>query len=256
MCFISANPPVTPSPQRTLLIDDETSARDDLRRLLAAHPEITVNGEAGRLAEAQALLGRDDYDLVLLDIQLRGGSGFDLVPLVRPAARIIFVTAHDQYALRAFDVNALDYLLKPVEPARLAAALRRTAGAPPEPSTAALRNDDVVQIKTGPGAARFVRVADIVLVTSQDNYSDVRLASGEHFLVRQTLASWESRLPAAHFMRVHRQALVSLPRIEGYAHADEETTQLQVAGLGEPVRARRAHWPELRERLAALGRKL
>jgi two-component system LytT family response regulator len=256
LCFISANLPVTPSPQRTLLIDDEAAARDDLRRLLAAHPAVTVTGEAGRLAEAQALLGRDDYDLVLLDIQLRGGSGFDLVPLVRPGARVIFVTAHDQYALRAFEVNALDYLLKPVEAPRLAAALSRTAGAAPEPSTAALRSDDVVQIKTGPGAARFVRVADIVLVTSQDNYSDVRLATGEHFLVRQTLAAWEARLPASHFMRVHRQALVSLSRIDGYTHADEETTHLQIAGLGEPVRARRGHWPELRERLTALGRKL
>jgi two-component system LytT family response regulator len=247
---------VTLSLQRTLLIDDEAAARDDLRRLLAAHPGVTIAGEAGRLAEAQALLARDDYDLVLLDIQLRGGSGFDLVPHVRPGARIIFVTAHDQYALRAFEVNALDYLLKPVEPARLAEALRRAAAAPPEPSTAALRADDVVQVKTGPGAARFVRVADIVLVTSQDNYSDVRLAGGEHFLVRQTLAAWEERLPASHFMRVHRQALVSLARIEGYAHVDEETTHLRLAGLAEPVRARRQHLPELQARLAQLGRKL
>ena len=256
MCFISANPPVTPSPLRTLLIDDEASARDDLRRVLAAHPHVTITGEAGRLAEAPALLGRADYDLVLLDIQLRGGSGFDLVPLVRPGARIIFVTAHDGYALRAFEVNALDYLLKPVEPARLAEALRRAVAAPPEPSTTALRADDVVQVKTGPGAARFVRVTDIVLVTSQDNYSEVRLAGGEHFLVRQTLAAWEERLPAAHFMRVHRQALVSLARIEGYEHADEETTLLRIAGLAEPVRARRQHLPELQARLAGLGLKL
>jgi two-component system LytT family response regulator len=247
---------VTPSPQRTLLIDDEPSARDDLRRALRAHPHVAVTGEAGRIAEAQALLGRDDYDLVLLDIQLRGGSGFDLVPLVRPGARIIFVTAHDQYALRAFEVNALDYLLKPVEPARLAEALRRAAAAPAEPSTAALRADDVVQVKTGPGAARFVRVADIVLVTSSDNYSDVRLASGEHFLVRQTLASWEARLPAAQFMRVHRQAIVSLERVEGFTHADEETTLLRLAGVPEPVRARRQHMPDLQARLTGLGRKL
>lgn len=245
---------MTPSPQRTLLIDDEASARDDLRRLLAAHPGIVVTGEAGRLADAQALLGRDDYDLVLMDIQLRGGNGFDLVPLVRPAARVVFVTAHDQYALRAFAVNALDYLLKPVEPPRLAEALRRAA-APPEPGTAALRADDVVQVKTGPGAARFVRVADIVLVASQDNYSDVRLANGEHFLVRQTLAAWEERLPAAQFMRVHRQALVNLASIEGFTHADEETTLLRLAGVAEPARARHAHWVELRARLAQLGRK-
>jgi two-component system LytT family response regulator len=247
---------VTPSRQRTLLIDDEASARDDLRRALAVHPHLAITGEAGRLAEAQALLARDDYDLVLLDIQLRGGSGFDLVPLVRPGARIIFITAHDRYALRAFEVNALDYLLKPVEPARLAEALRRAAATPAGPSTAALRADDVVQVKTGPGAARFVRVTDIVLVTSQDNYSEVRLTGGEHFLVRQTLASWEERLPAAHFMRVHRQNIVNLARVEGFTHADEETTLLRVDNLVEPVRARRQHLPELQARLVSLGRKL
>lgn len=254
-CFFSAHA-VTQPIQRTLLIDDEAAARDDLRRLLAVHPTVTIVGEAGRLTEAQPLLAKGDYDLVLLDIQLRGGSGFDLVPLVRPGARVIFVTAHDQYALRAFTVNALDYLLKPVEPARLAEALRRVAAAPPEPSTAALRTDDVVQVKTGPGAARFVRVADILLVTSQDNYSEVRLANGEHFLVRQTLASWEERLPAAQFLRVHRQAIVSLPRVEGFTHADEETTLLRLTGLPEPVRARRQHLPEMQTRLANLGRKL
>jgi two-component system LytT family response regulator len=256
LCFIFASPRVTPSAQRTLLIDDEASARDDLRRLLAAHPGVSIIGEAGRFADAQARLARSDYDLVLLDIQLRGGNGFDLVPLVRPEARIIFVTAHDQYALRAFAVNALDYLLKPVEPARLAEALRRASAAPPEPSTTALRPDDVVQVKTGPGAARFVRVPDILVVTSQDNYSAVHLIAGEQFLVRQTLANWEERLPATHFMRVHRQALINLDRIEGYSFADEETALLQLAGHPEPVRARRTHWPDLIARLAALGRKL
>lgn len=256
MCFISGNPPVILSPQRTLLIDDEASARDDLRRLLASHPAVTVAGEAGRFAEAQALLRQSDYDLVLLDIQLRGGNGFELVPFVRPEAHIIFVTAHDRYALRAFEVNALDYLLKPVEAGRLAEALRRAAMAPAEPSTAALRSDDVVHVKTGPGAARFVRVADILAVQSQDNYSEVRLGDGEHLLVRQTLAAWEQRLPVAQFMRVHRQAIVNLGRITGYTHLDEETTVLQLAGVADPVRARRAHWAELTARLAALGRVL
>jgi len=113
-----------------------------------------------------------------------------------------------------------------------------------------------VQVKTGPGAARFVRVADFVLVTSQDNYSEVRLANGEHFLVRQTLASWEERLPATHFMRVHRQNIVNLVRLEGFTHTDEETTLLRFAGLAEPVRARRQHLPGLQSRLVQLGRKL
>jgi two-component system LytT family response regulator len=193
------------------------------------------------------------YDLVFLDVQLIGGSGFEVVPDVRPEARIIFVTAYDQFALRAFEVNALDFLHKPVRTARLADTLRRL-GHVTAPA-GALRNDDIVQVKTGPGAARFLRVADIVLITSQDNYSEVRLASGEHFLVRQTLASWEERLPASQFMRVHRQSIVNLTRLEGFTHADEETTLLRLGSLPEPVRGRRQHLPELQNRLATLGRK-
>ncbi len=237
---------------KALIIDDEAPARKDLRGLLAAHPEVEITGEAASLESARTLLRAGGYDLVFLDVQLLGGSGFDLVPDVQPGARLIFVTAYDQFALRAFEANALDYLLKPVRTARLAETLRRAGNAIP----AALRHDDIVQVKTGPGAARFVRVADIVLVSSQDNYSDVRLATGEHFLVRQTLASWEERLPAAQFLRVHRQTIISLPRVEGFTHADEETTLLRLTGFPEPIRARRQHLPELQARLATLGRKL
>lgn len=239
---------------KAVIIDDEVSARKDLRTLLGAHAEVMIVGEAASLDDARRLLRGGGYDLVFLDVQLLGGSGFDLVPDVSPDARIIFVTAYDQFALRAFEVNALDFLHKPVRTARLAETLRR-AGTAVAPSTA-LRTDDIVQVKTGPGAVRFVRVFDILLITSQDNYSEVRLASNEHFLVRQTLVSWEERLPAAQFLRVHRQAIVSLARVEGFTHADEETTLLRLAGLPDPVRARRQHLPELQTRLAKLGRKL
>jgi two-component system, LytTR family, response regulator len=110
---------------RALIIDDEAPARAALRGLLRAHPEIALAGEADTIVAATPLLTAADYDLVFLDIQLRGGTGFDLVPLVRPAARIVFVTANDQFALRAFEANALDYLVKPVRPERLAEAIRR-----------------------------------------------------------------------------------------------------------------------------------
>jgi two-component system LytT family response regulator len=239
---------------KAVIIDDEVNARKDLRALLAAHPEVSVAGEAATFDEARGLLRRGEYDLVFLDVQLVGGSGFDLVPDVRTDARIIFVTAYDQFALRAFEVNALDFLQKPVRTARLAESLRR-AGPVAAARPAALRPDDVVQVKTGPGAVRFVRVDAILLISSQDNYSDVRLTSGEHFLVRQTLASWEERLPAAQFLRVHRQTIVNIARVESVVPVDDETSMLRMAGLPEPVRARRQHVPELQARMAGLGRK-
>src|SRR4051812_21945743 len=145
---------------RALLIDDEPSARDDLRDMLAVHGGVTVAGEAGLITEARTQLARDDYDLVFLDVQLRGGTGFDLVPLVRAGASIVFVTGFERYAVRAFEVNALDYLVKPVATERLAATLRKLSAAPAvasgadapaspgaPPTLVALRPDDRVFLK-------------------------------------------------------------------------------------------------------------
>jgi len=237
---------------RALIIDDEPPARADLRERLAAHAEISVVGEAGTLARARALLARDDYDLVFLDIQLRGGSGFDLVPHVRAEARVIFVTAFDQHALRAFQVNALDYLLKPVAPERLATSLRRLGSAVASAAPfalPALTPDDQILLKTDL-APRFVRVADISAIFAEENYTSVVLASGAHHLVRRTLAAWEAQLPAATFARAHRQALVNVAQILRAAPAGEDGAVLYLAGVDEPISSSRRQWPALKLKLA------
>lgn len=244
---------------RTLIVDDEPPARRDLRNLLAAHPDVRIVGEAATCDTARDLLRAGGYELVFLDVQLPGGTGFDLVPFVADGARVVFVSAYDKFALRAFEVNALDYLQKPVRVARLAETLRRAAPAPgpamPGPLPP-LRGDDLVHVKTGPGAARFIRLSELVAIGSQDNYTELRLAGGERVLVRQTLAGWEERLPAANFLRVHRQTIVNLHFLRGYAHEDEEVSLLHLEHVREPVRARRHVWPDLVARLEALGRRL
>jgi two-component system LytT family response regulator len=245
---------------RTLLIEDEAAVREDLRAKLAAHPEVEVVGEAATMRSARARLAQADYDLVFLDIQLVGGNAFDLVPAVRPGARIIFATAHDEFALRAFEINALDYLLKPVAPARLAEALRRAAAPVVEepeaepPAGPALRHDDTVYLRSGLGA-RFAPVADISVITAQDNYSEVRLADGARVFLRKSLKAWECALPATHFMRVHRTQIVNLARVTRYERDSDEHTLLHVGGAPEPVAASRERWSELRERLRAMGRE-
>jgi len=242
-----------------LLIEDEATARADLRAKLAAHPDVTILAEAATVRNARTLLARTDYDLVFLDIQLVGGSAFDLVPDVRPEARIIFVTAHDDHAVRAFEINALDYLLKPVAPARLAAALRRLAAAPAPadeagadlPAGPALRPDDTVFLRSGL-QARFVPVADICLITACDNYSEVRLTDGAKVFLRKSLKAWEDTLPATHFMRVHRTQIVNLARVTRYERDSDEHTLLHVQGATEPVSASRERWKDLRDRLSAI----
>jgi len=246
---------------RALIIDDEPPARAALRGLLAAHPDVALAGEADTIETARTRLAEPDYDLVFMDVQLRGGTGFDLVPFVRPEARIIFVTAYDEHAVRAFEVNALDYLIKPARPQRLAEALRRLALPGPEPSPTApasptLFPSDLVHVKIGNGTTRFVALADIAMIESNENYSEAHLADGTRLFVRRTMKSWEDTLPATHFVRVHRTAIVNLSRYRGADRESYETTLLRIDGLAEPVRASFRHLPELRARLVALGRQL
>ena len=233
-----------------LIIDDEPLARRDLRSLLPA--EVTVVGEAARFAEARALLRSASYDLVFLDVQLLGGSGLDLVPDVRPGARIIFVTAFDQHAVRAFEVNALDYLLKPVAPERLALALARlgpaTTPAPAPAVAAPLKNDDRVLLRLGPEGDRFVRVQDIRRVSSCENYSEVQLGDDARLFVRRTMKAWEESLPPVQFLRVHRHVIVNLTHVERLERGGE-SFQLHLAGVAEPVPVSQRHEAEVRERL-------
>ncbi len=246
---------------RAVIIDDEAPARAALRGLLRDHPEVTLAGEADAMEQAAARLGVADYDIVFLDVQLFGGTGFDLLPFVRPEARVIFVTAFDQFAARAFEVNALDYLIKPVRPQRLADALRRVAAPPPDsltpfPAGPALVPGDLVYLKTGNGTSRFVALGDIAMIASNENYSETHLGDGTRLFVRRTMKSWEDTLPATHFVRVHRSAIVNLARYRGADRQSHETTLLHLDGLAEPVKASFRYLPELRERLVALGRQL
>lgn len=249
--------------RRALLIDDEPLARMELKRLLAAHPHVAVAGEAGTVTDARERLGRGDYDLVFLDVQLRGGSGFDLLDSVQPEAQVVFVTAYDRFALRAFEVNALDYLLKPVAAPRLAATLQRLGdnrGQPVAETAPVVANgneqrltaEDRVFVKTGT-ATRFVPVASICAVRSAENYTELLLTGGETLLVLRTLKSWESTLPEAVFVRIHRQALVNLSRVKKIERRGEDDVLFHLDAPGAPLPASRRQLAELKHRFTTAG---
>lgn len=247
------------TPRRALLIDDEPLARQELRRLLLPHPQVTVAGEAGTVNDARALLASPGYDLVFLDVQLRGGSGFDLLDALRPGAAIIFITAYDRYAVRAFEVNALDYLLKPVTASRLATALSRLAtrsDPPPSPLPPAivmrLAADDRVYLKTD-RVTRLVNLSSIAAIRSCENYSEVLLDDGAKLLVLRTLKTWEEMLPEESFVRVHRQALVNLAHIQAVARGEGDEVVFELRLPHVTIPASRRQLAELRPRFAAAG---
>lgn len=205
---------------KTAIIDDERLARVELRRLLARQADIEVCGEAANVTEALELCAREKPALLFLDIEMPGRNGFDLLEaLPTPHPRVIFVTAYDEFALRAFEVNALDYLMKPVSAERLTAALARircpapVADAPAEESALELREDDRVFVRDG-DRCWFVSVSSIPLLEADGNHTRIHLGEANPRIFR-TLNSMEKRLPGRLFRRANRSQLVNLAHVVG-----------------------------------------
>jgi two-component system LytT family response regulator len=195
---------------RALVVDDEPLARREMRRLLAAFPWVEVVGEAGNIDEARARIEELTPDVVFLDIQMPGGTGFDLLTQLDRIPRIVFTTAYDQFAVKAFDVNALDYLLKPIEPERLATTLRKIQTTP-----LATPNDVPLEqlfIRDGP-RCWFVPLREVSVFTAEGNY--VRLLWGkERPLLGRSLTALEEKLDPRRFFRANRSQIVNLDFIQ------------------------------------------
>lgn len=200
---------------RLLAVDDEPPALDELSWLLRADPRVAQVHGAADAVSALKVLEDGAVDGVFLDIRMPGLTGLELARLLGRFAApppVVFVTAHDDAAVEAFSLRAVDYLLKPVRQARLAEAVgrivaARTTAAPP----AAAPDDETIAVELG-GVTRFLQVSDVRWVEAQGDYARLHTASGSH-LVRVPLASLEERWSAAGFVRVHRSYLVSAAHI-------------------------------------------
>jgi two-component system LytT family response regulator len=203
----------------TLIVDDERLARTEMRRLLAPHDAVTVVGEAANADEAEAAIDEHDPDLLLLDVQMPGDSGFDLLERLDAVPHVVFVTAYDEYAIQAFEVNALDYLVKPVEPERLAKALDKAEDALQEDEShasdtadAPLTADDQVFVKDG-DRCWFVKLADVRLFESAGNYTKLYF-DDETPLIHRSLRYLEERLDPGQFFRASRQHILNLAWVD------------------------------------------
>jgi two-component system LytT family response regulator len=198
---------------KALIVDDERLARQEMRRLLEAHPRVEVIGEARDADEAQVLILNLKPDVLFLDVQMPGRTGFDLLEELEDAPQVIFTTAYDEFAVRAFEANALDYLLKPVAPDRLAKAIERLRAQPiAEPATLSRGPMQQVFVRDG-DRCWFVRLSDLALLESEGNYT--RLYFGkERPLVPRSLVSLEPRLDPAIFFRASRKHIFNLRWID------------------------------------------
>ena len=249
--------------RRCVVIDDEKPARDRVKRLLAAHPEFELAGEAADAAAAVRLIDETRPDLCFLDVQMPEGTGFDVLRRVRHVPHVIFVTAYDRYAVPAFEVRSIDYLLKPVGRERFARALERAREQIDGAGSARRILDELDALRRmvgeGPGtaASRPGRISarsgprvllldpdEIVWFEADDALVFARTAAGR-FLVERTLAELERQLDG-RFFRAHRSRLVNLGRIAEIRPADAGAYTIVCPGAGTvPLSRRRAR--QLRE---------
>jgi two-component system, LytTR family, response regulator len=223
---------------KALLVDDERLARAELRRLLRVHPQVDVVGEAANVVEASAKVAELSPDLLFLDIDMPGGSGFDLLSSLEAAPAVIFTTAYDEHALRAFEVNALDYLLKPVEPARLAAALLRVRPPPSPPPSGAPPYLERLFVRDGERCF-FVPLSEVRMFGSEGNYARLHLGGSYEPLLPRSLNYLEERLDPAHFFRASRKDLVNLRWVQHVEPGPGASLVLMMDGGREVEMSRR-----------------
>ncbi len=213
-----------------MVVDDEPLGRATLRSLLAADSDVELVEECANGAEAVEAVGRQHPDVIFLDVQMPGMTGFEVVECLEPESMpiVVFVTAYDQYALKAFDVNAVDYLLKPFDDERFASTLSRVKDRAREANLAA-RTDQLsetmqmiheseghertrISIRSE-GRVQLVELSDITWIESADQYVQIHTATGVH-LMRESMTALERTLDANRFLRIHRSAIVALDRIQ------------------------------------------
>ncbi|WP_346900070.1 LytTR family DNA-binding domain-containing protein [uncultured Roseibium sp.] len=236
---------------RVVLVDDEPSARRGLRRMLGRFSDITIAGEAGDLVSAREMMNRARPDAVFLDVELTNGKGLDLAADLPPDTFVIVVSAYDLYAIDAFDVAALDFLVKPVKPERLETAIGRlrerlpTRPSAPEKSTSPAPESaqDRLQLKTS-STSILVSHEAISFLRAEGDYTRVYLENGQQHLANGLLRVFENRLPTPPFYRLDRSTIVNsaqIQRVDWHASGRSSihfSTGTNVVELGRPASRR------------------
>lgn len=221
---------------RVIVVDDELPAREGLRQLLATHADIRIVGEAAAPNDAVALIRKERPDVVFLDIEMHSATGFDVLEELPEPPAIVFVTAHSHYATKAYDVAAVDYLLKPVRPARLAETISRlekrnaTEAGPHPPKHAA--QPSLLRLKSG-GRTVLLRTETIIALQAEKDYTSVFSERRAPLLASQSLGELEELVPSPPFVRLDRSLVINADRIREIETIDRSCTRLRLEGHPE-----------------------
>jgi two-component system LytT family response regulator len=238
---------------RTIIVDDKWLFREDLKNLLSEYPQLEVLGEASNLNEAVQLNKTVRPDVIFLDIQLQQENGFDLLQQTEVKSKVIFISAHNQYAIRAFEVNALDYLLKPIKKERLSKAIDRLLPGESESLVPVHQNelmhDDIIYLIIN-GSLKFVKIALLKCIVAERNYSFIYYGKNKKELISKTLLEWERILPEKYFVRIHRSTIVNFEYVEKVKKRKNYTHEVYISGIEEPFIISRRYATKLKNLLS------
>lgn len=232
-----------------LVIDDERLARKELIGMLSEFSCIKSIHEADDVSSAVKMIESVNPNLLFLDIQMPGETGFDLINQIDYTGKIIFVTAYDQYAIRAFEVNAMDYLLKPVTPERLQKSINKLEKESIKPieTDYNLKYNDRLFLTIGTQLL-FVKISSIISIESDGDYTKVFTSEGRKGLVSKSMKEWELRLPANYFSRIHRATIINLEFVENIEKWFNYSYRLHLKGIEEPYIISRRYAKQLKEK--------
>ncbi len=232
-----------------IVVDDERLARKELRSLLSEFDEISIVGEAENLIEAIELIKTKKPEIVFLDIQLQNENGFDLLEKVDKTFKLIFVTAFDEFAIRAFEINALDYLLKPVNPERLTKTLERLFESEEkhESSLRKFEYEDRLFLELG-GRSKFLKINHIKHISADGDYTQIFTKDGGKYLITKSLKEWEERLPEKYFVRIHRSTIINFEFIEKVESSFNRSFRVFLSGINEPFTISRRYSVAIKEK--------
>lgn len=235
---------------KAIVVDDERLARIELISMLKGFRHIHVVAEADNVQSAKIEVEKHNPDVIFLDIQMPGKSGFDLLNLTNITAKVIFVTAFDEFAIRAFEINALDYLLKPVVLERLQLSIDRLEQNKNEdPDNLRLLNYNDHLLLNINSKLKFIRIDSILSITSAADYSNIIYADGKKGITLKTMKEWERRLPEKHFCRIHRSTIINIEKVIKIEPWYNHSHMVQINHIEKPFVMSRRYFTKVKGKL-------
>ena len=235
------------------IVDDEPLAIRSLRKKLEEFNEIEIVGESTKMQKAIREINECVPDILFLDIQLAEGTGFELINKLNYSGKVIFITAFDEFAFRAFEVNALDYLLKPISDERLKDAINKIKDE--NPGISLETKDEVIKYKytdrifiMDKNLIRFILLESISCISAARDYSFIETLDGKKNIIMRSMNDWESRLPHEHFVRVHRSYIVNINHIEKIIRNSTSSAKIFLKNHSEPVTLSRTYYKNIKNK--------